>query len=58
MGRRFMFMKKKLTPVPDHNIQTISLKPLGQSKPNFILLCGASLGKGNETVYKRSRSHD
>ena len=67
MDRRFMFMKKKLTPggclslprgyidVYDHNIQTSSsLKPLSQLKPN---LCGALLGRGNENLYKRS-SHD
>ena len=48
MDRRFMFMKK-IAPggclplsrgyihVYDHNIQTSSsLKPLGQSKPNFM----------------------
>ena len=43
--------------VYDHNIQTSSpLKALGQSKPNYI--CGASLGRGNESLYKWSRSHD
>ena len=31
------------------------LKPLGQSKPN---LCGAFLGRVNESLYKWSRSHD
>ena len=49
MDRIFMFMKKKLSPggclslpwgyihVYDHNVQTSSpLKPLGQSKPNFM----------------------
>ena len=47
MDRIFMFMKKKLSPggflslprgsVHNHNIQTSSaLKPLGQSKPNFM----------------------
>ena len=48
MDRRFMFMKKKMSSggclllpwgyihVYDHNIQTSSLKPLGQSKPNFM----------------------
>ena len=48
MDRKFMFMKIFLGPggflplprfyihVYDHNIQTSSLKPLGQSKPNFI----------------------
>ena len=47
MDRRFMFMEKIssggcLSPplgyihVYDHNIQTSSLKPLGQSKPNFM----------------------
>ena len=42
--------------VDNHNIQTASsLKPLGQSKPNFF---GASLGRGNESLYKWSRSHD
>ena len=39
-----------------HNVQTSSpLKSLGQSKPNS---CGASLGRGNESLYKWSRSHD
>ena len=49
MDRKFMFMKTKFTPgvclplprgyihVYDHNIQTSSLKPLGQLKPNFML---------------------
>ena len=49
MDRRFMFMKifwaqRVVCPCPgaiyvhvyDHNIQTSSLKPLGQSKPNFM----------------------
>ena len=47
MDRRFMVMKIKLSSggclslsrsyihVYDHNIQTSSLKPLGQSKPNI-----------------------
>ena len=47
MDRRFMVMKKKKPSegclplsrayihVYDHNIQTSSLKPLGQSKPNI-----------------------
>ena len=37
--------------VYDRNIQTSSLKSLGQ-------LCKASLGRGNESLYKKSRSHD
>ena len=42
--------------VYDHNIQTSSsLKPLGQIKAK---LRGASLGRGNESLYKFSRSHD
>ena len=54
MDRRFMFMKKMSTgdclplPMPrgyihvyDHNVQTSSsLKPLGQSKPNFMWSIG------------------
>ena len=47
MDRQFMFMKNKcpqgvVCPCPgaiyiyDHNIQASSLKPLGQSKPNFM----------------------
>ena len=42
MDRRFMFMEKLSAPAPgyihvyDHNIQTSSLKPLGQSKPNSM----------------------
>ena len=47
MDRRFMFMEKMSSggclPPPlgyihvyDHNIQTSSLKLLGQSKPNFM----------------------
>ena len=44
MDRRFMFMKKNVCLCPegyihvyDHNIQTSSsLKPLGQSKSNFM----------------------
>ena len=60
MDRKFMFMEKNLTPggclplpwgyilVYDHNIQTsTSLKPLYQL-----------LGRGNENLCKRSRSHD
>ena len=35
--------------------QTSSLKLLGQSKPNFMW---SLLGKGNESMYKWSRSHD
>ena len=39
-----------------HNIQTSSaLKPLGHQSQT---LCGASLGGGNESLYKLSRSHD
>ena len=39
-----------------HNAQTSSpQKLLGRSKPNF---CGASLGRGNESLYKWSRSRD
>ena len=42
--------------VYDHNIQTSSsLKPLSQSKPNFMW---SILKKGNESLYKWSRSHD
>ena len=38
------------------HFQTSSpLKPLGQSKPNFMW---SLLGKGNESLYKWSRSHD
>ena len=48
MDSKFMFMKTVFTPggclpqprgyihVYDHNIQTSSLKPLGQLKPNFM----------------------
>ena len=46
MDRRFMFMGKMssgVLPPPlgfihayDHNIQTSSLKPIDQSKPNFM----------------------
>ena len=47
MDRRFMFMEKMssggVLPPPlgyihvyDHNIQTSSLKPLGELKPNFM----------------------
>ena len=47
MDRRFMFIKKNdpggCLPLPkgninvyDHSIQTSSLKPLGQLKPNFM----------------------
>ena len=39
-----------------HNIETSSsLKPLGHQSQTF---CGASLGRGNESLYKWSRSHD
>ena len=39
-----------------HNAQrSSSPKPLGQSKPN---LCGASLGRGNESLFTASGSHD
>ena len=36
------------------------LKPLGQSKPNFMwsILGKGSLGRGKESLYKWSRSHD
>ena len=51
------FVPRDCLPLPwgydhvyDHNIQTSSLKPLGQSNP-------ASLGRGNESLYKWSRSH-
>ena len=41
--------------VYDHNIQTSSsLKPLGQSKPNFMW----SILRKSECIYKWSRSHD
>ena len=58
MDRTFMFnilpLSRGYIHVYDHNIQTSSpLKPVGQSKLNFI-----SLGRGNESVYKWSRSHD
>ena len=40
----------------DHNIQTsFSLKPLGHSKPTLF---GASLARGNESLYKWSMSYD
>ena len=43
MDRRLLFMKKDVL----KGLNTLSsLKPLGQSKPT---LCGASLGKGNES---------
>ena len=39
-GKKIYVYEKKIDPrglsVPDHNIQKISLKPLGQSKPNFM----------------------
>ena len=70
MDRKFMFMEKKLTPggclplpwgyihVYDHNIQTsTSLKLLLYSNKSQTL-SGALLGRGNENLYKRSRSHD
>ena len=39
-----------------HHFQMSSpLKPLDQSMP---ILCGALLGRGNESLYKWSRSHD
>ena len=40
--------------VYDHNIQKSSLKPLGQSKTNFMW----SIVRGDESLYKWSRSHD
>ena len=69
MDRRFIYVyEKNLTlggclPLPwgyihvyEHNIQiSSSLKPLGLLKPNFMW---RSLVRGNETLYKRSRSHD
>ena len=39
----------------DHNIQTPSLKRLANQSQT---LCGASLGRGNDSLYKWSRSHD
>ena len=49
-------MSRDYIHVYDQNIQTpSSLKLLGQSKPNFL---GASLGRGNESLYKWSRSYD
>ena len=69
MDRRFMLMENfspwgGCLPLPrgyihvyDHNIQTSSsLKPLGQNQSQTS--CGASLGRGNESLYKWSRSHD
>ena len=69
LDRIFMFMKKNCPkgvalPLPqgyihvhDHNIQTSTdLKPLGQSKPNFMWRI--MLRRGNENLYKCSRSHD
>ena len=39
-----------------HHFQRSSpLKPLGQSMPKFMR---SLLGKGNESIYKWSRSHD
>ena len=39
-----------------NNVHTSSpLKPLGKSKPNFMW---GSLGRGKESLYKRSMSHD
>ena len=62
MDTRFMFMKifwaqggclplsRGYINVYDQNIQiSSSLKPLGQSKPNFMW---SSLRKGNEILYK------
>ena len=63
MDRKFMFMEKNLTPggclplprgyihVYDHNIQT-------STSNKSQTLSGALLGRGNENLYKRSRSHD
>ena len=59
MDRRFILGPEGCLPLPlgyihvyDHNIQTSSsLKPLGQSKPNF-------LGRVNVSLYKWLRSHD
>ena len=39
----------------DHNAQISSPKPLGQSKPNFM---GSLLGRGNESLFAASGSHD
>ena len=41
--------------VHDHNIQTSSLKPLGQSKSKFMWIV---FGTRKESLYKWSRSHD
>ena len=38
-----------------HNVQTSSLKSLGQSKPNFMW---SILRRGNQSLYELSRSHD
>ena len=40
--------------VYDPNIQTFSLKPLGQSKPKFTWII---VRKGDESLNKWSRSH-
>ena len=54
-----MFMKtlpQGYIHVHDHNIQTSSaLKPLGNQRQT---LYGALLGRVNESLNKRSRSHD
>ena len=41
--------------VYDHNIQTSSLKQIGQSKPNFMR---SIVRKGDEKLYKWSGLHD
>ena len=66
--RKLMFMEKILAPggclplsrgyihVYFHNIETSSsLKPLGQSKPNFMW---SIVRKREKSLYKWSRSHD
>ena len=64
--RKLMFMEKfcpgGCLPLPRcyihvyfHNIETSPLKPLGQSKPNFMW---SILRKREKSLYKWSRSHD
>ena len=40
--------------VYDHNIQTSSLKPLGQLKPNFMW---SIVGKGGMKIYIKGQDH-
>ena len=63
MDLRLMILKKFGPQAPRDNIhvytsdiqRSSSLKLLGQSKP---ILCGGSLRRGNENLYKWSWSHD